>query len=67
MTTKNKTDVPEVDSRDLLQAVVLTFDDGTTATFSGRAVCLPGDARTISRVQFTEPKPLPDDCHFDSL
>lgn len=67
MTAKRKKSKTEDVSSDLLQGVVLTFNDGTTAVFTGRAVCMRGDTRTISRIQFTEPKPLPKGCHFDKM
>jgi hypothetical protein len=44
--------------------LVGTFDEVTTATFSGKAVCFKGEKRKISDVSFTPPKPLPADCSW---
>ena len=46
------------------QNVVLTFDDGTIAVFSGKAVCFPNETKRIRNIEFTEPKELPADCSF---
>ena len=51
----------------MVQSVILTFNDGTTAVFSGRAVCEKGDAKTITDIKFTEPKDLPDNYYWESL
>jgi len=48
----------------MIQSVVIAFDDGTTATFTGPAVCFEGEKRKISDIHFTEPKPLPADCSW---
>jgi len=48
------------------QNVVLTFDDGTIAVFTGKAVCFPGETKRIRNIEFTEPKELPDDCSFST-
>jgi len=50
-----------------VQSVILTFDDGTKAVFSGRAICKKGETRTIVNIKFTEPKDLPEDCSWESL
>jgi len=49
---------------EMIQGVVITFDDGATATFTGPAVCFDGDKRKISDIYFTEPKPLPAGCSW---
>jgi len=51
----------------MYQAVVITFDDGSTATFTGRAVVWPGEKRRTVKIQFTEPEELPEDCSFGFL
>jgi hypothetical protein len=51
----------------MIQSVVLTFDDGTTATFSGRAVCFEGEQKKIRDISFTPPQPLPADCSWGEL
>ncbi len=53
--------------REQIQTVWITFSDGQRACFSGRAVAFPGDTRTIRDISFTEPKPLPDGCKFDTI
>lgn len=52
---------------EMIQSVVLTFDDGTTATFSGRAVCFEGEQKKIRDISFTPPQPLPADCSWGSV
>ena len=47
-----------------MQCVIVTFSDGVVAQFSGKAVTYPGDTRTITRVLFTPPEPLPEDMQF---
>ena len=54
-------------AREKVQNIVLTFNDGTKAVFSGRAVCEKGDTKTITDIKFTEPKDLPGDCYWESL
>ena len=43
-----------------IQSVLLTFDDGSQAIFTGKAVCYPGDRKRIKNVLFTKPKDLPE-------
>lgn len=57
----------QLNSNDLLQGVVITFNDGSTAVFTGRAVVMSGDKRTISNIKFTEPRKLPKDCSFEEM
>lgn len=45
----------------MLQAVIITFKDGTTASFTGPAVVFENDEKVISDVKFTPPKPLPSE------
>jgi hypothetical protein len=54
----------KVKKEEMIQGVILTFDDGTTASFSGPAVCFNGEKKKISGISFTEPKPLPEDCSW---
>jgi hypothetical protein len=51
-------------NKEMIQGVIITFDDGTTASFSGPAVCFKGEKKKISDISFTEPKPLPEDCSW---
>ena len=52
---------------ELYQSVWITFSDGTRAGYLGQAKALPSDTRTISNIEFTEPKPMPANCHFERL
>ena len=51
----------------LYQTVKLTLSDGSSHCFTGPAAVFPGERRTITDVAFTEPKPLPKDCRFDTI
>jgi hypothetical protein len=54
--------------KDLMQSVILTFSDGTTATFTGKAVASELDpARFITNIEFTQPEPLPEGTYFTQL
>jgi len=48
-----------------MQAVILTFDDGTKAFFTGKAVCYPPETRKVRDVKFTEPRDLLDGYYFE--
>lgn len=61
MSKRKEAPVPEY------QSVVLTFSDGTVAVFGGPVVCRPGDTRRITKIAFTEPEPLPEDCSWGLL
>ena len=50
-----------------VQNCVVTFDDGTKAIFSGKAVCFPGTQKRITDIKFTEPKPIPDNYSWGTL
>ena len=50
--------------RRMQQAVMLTFDDGSCAVFTGPAVVSPGDDLRIVDIVFTEPTPLEEDCYW---
>jgi hypothetical protein len=54
-------------SVELYQSVWITFSDGTRAGYLGQAKALPGDTRTIKNIEFTEPKPMPPNCHFGEM
>jgi hypothetical protein len=45
----------------MLQAVIITFKDGTTASFTGPAVVFENNKKVISDVKFTPPRPLPSE------
>ncbi len=51
----------------MLQAVIITFKDGTTASFTGPAVVFENDEKVISDVKFTPPKPLPSEYTWGKL
>ena len=50
-----------------MQTVILTFDDGTKARYTGPAATAPGDTRAIVRIQFTIPRTMPDGLKFEVL
>jgi hypothetical protein len=51
-----------------IQYVIITFDDGTTASFSGPAVFETGDKnKRIIGVNFTQPRDLPSDMYFEAI
>lgn len=53
----------------MMQSIHIELSDGRKGIFSGPAIVLPKDQGRvlISRIEFTEPVPLPDDCHFEVL
>ena len=51
----------------MLQAVIITFKDGTTASFTGPAVVFENDEKVISDVKFTPPKPLPSEYTWGKI
>lgn len=54
----------------LYQNVVITLSDGRCGVFTGRMLVGVHEefgATKISNIQFTEPKELPDDVHFESM
>ena len=55
----------KIEKKDQIQSVILTFDDGTQAVFSGKAVCQPGDTKRIKNILFTTPKDLPEGYSFE--
>lgn len=60
MTTPN---TPE-----LYQTVVLTFSDGRTASFTGKAAITEKDLElTVVDVAFTPPRPVPEGYHLEEL
>jgi hypothetical protein len=53
---------------DMMQSVILTFSDGETATFTGKAIIFELNAkRTIVNVEFTRAEPLPEGTYFTQL
>ena len=59
--TKKETAIPN----NYFQTVVLTFNNGVRASFTGRAVTTPDENLNITAIQITEPAPLPEGCTFD--
>lgn len=51
----------------MLQAVVITFSDGTTASFTGPAVVFEDGEKSISNVSFSRPRAIPDDCSWGKI
>jgi hypothetical protein len=50
-----------------IQSVFLTLGDGSIVTFTGQAVCDVGETRSIVKIQFSEPRELPEGCSFGSI
>lgn len=50
-----------------MQSVILTFDNGVTAIFTGKAVCFSGDTQRVTKVEFTVPRDLPDGYSWEGL
>jgi len=51
----------------MYQSVVITLSDGTVHHFTGPAIFKEGEERKIRNIEFTLPKELPDDVHFEKL
>lgn len=63
-TTPAASEIIDAAKPEYYQSVVITLDDGSKHTFTGRVCTFKGDKRRIADIAFTEPKPLPADCHF---
>jgi hypothetical protein len=50
-----------------MQSVVITLDDGTMGTFTGRAITRKVEQRRIRDIKFTEPRKLPEGCEFGEI
>lgn len=61
------TDAKDIGKEREYQSVVLTFDNGKTATFAGPVCARPGSTRRVTDIIFTEPRPLPNDTCFGLL
>ncbi len=58
----------EQKEKQMCQWVVIEFSDGSTAGFSGEAVCFPGkENRSITGIKFTVPEELPAGCSLEPL
>jgi len=51
----------------MYQSVVITLNDGTIHCFTGPAIFKEGEERKIRNIEFTLPKELPSDTHFERL
>jgi len=49
------------------QSIIITFNDGTNATFTGPAIATTGTRLRIVDIKFTSPKLLPPDTYFGLL
>jgi hypothetical protein len=67
LSNKLKTMKTQSKTNEMIQSIIVTFDDGSEATFTGPAVCFKGDKRKISNIIFTEPKLLPENCSWGSF
>ena len=54
-------------TRDKIQSVFLTLDDGQTYQFSGRVCCEVGEEKRIVDIKFGQPIELPNDCSFSEI
>jgi hypothetical protein len=53
---------------DKLQSVILTFDDETTAIFTGKAIFFPGDIeKRVVKIEFSIPRDLPKDTNWEEF
>lgn len=43
-----------------IQSAIITLDDGTLLTFTGKATLWPGDPRRVVAIRFTPPMVLPE-------
>ena len=50
-----------------MQAVILTFDDGTKASFVGKVALEEDDTKSNVKIAFTVPKEMPEDCKFEAI
>lgn len=51
---------------DQIQWVTLHLEDGTKAKFSGPAQIDADKPIGVTRIEVTDPKPLPEGCHWGS-
>lgn len=50
------------------QTVIITFDDGSVASFTGPACVFPGEELRVTKVRFTEPREFgPDYAGFEAI
>ncbi len=54
-------------NKDKVQNVVLTLDDGTVVVLTGKAFFEKGDKRRILKIEFSEPRDLPDDYSWEEI
>ena len=54
---------------DEYQQVIVTLSDGRVGTFVGKVLIAKDEVGelTIVETAFTEPKPLPEDMHFEEI
>lgn len=61
----NQNNEEKVEKKEQMQSVIIAFDDGSQAIFSGKAVCYPGDNKRVKNIMFTTPKDLPEGFNFE--
>jgi len=54
-------------NHEMYQSVILTFDDGTKATFTGKAYVFPGCQSYVTAIHFSEPRPMPDGASWEEV
>ena len=54
-------------TENMIQSVILTFDDGQEAIFVGKAVCFQGETKKIRDIAFSPPSDMPEGCSWGDL
>lgn len=52
---------------EMIQSLTITFEDGTEGSFTGPAMLFDGEFKIVSKITFSPPRPLPEDCHWSNL
>ena len=52
---------------EMIQSILITFDDNSNHVFTGEACVFPGDKRMLIDVKFFEPEPMPEGCAFEEI
>jgi hypothetical protein len=62
-----KKKISKKQDKEMIQGVVLTFDDGQVAIFTGKAVCFEGETKKVRNISFTPPKNMPEGCSWEKI
>jgi hypothetical protein len=52
---------------EMIQSVVIIFDDGQEAMFTGKAVLFEDETKKIRKISFTTPQHIPEGCSWETL